>query len=144
MINPTWIREKLLSSKKYWSKLKEIISKTPEDLEKDLDLQLKAERIFEILSQILLDICTHIIARTNEPPPKTYSDCMKKLGEFGIITPRTAEKITQLVKMRNFIVHQYGKINYQFLFKGLCDLNEDFPQFQEEILKWVDTNEKNV
>jgi len=144
MINTTWIREKLLSSKKYWSKLKEIISKTSEDLEKDLDLQLKAERLFEILSQILLDICTHIIARTNEPPPKTYSDCMKKLGELGIISQLTAEKITLLVKMRNFIVHQYSKINYQFLFKGLCDLNNDFPQFQEEILKWIETKEENL
>ncbi len=143
MINNIWIREKLLSSKKYWSKLEEIILKTSEDLEMDIDLQLKAERIFEILSQILLDICTHIIAHTREPPPQTYSDCMKKLGNLGVITAQTAEKVTYLVKMRNIVVHQYDNINYRLLFKGLCELFEDFPLFQEEILTWIDSQEKN-
>ncbi len=143
MINNIWIREKLLSSKKYWSILEEIILKTSEDLEMDIDLQLKAERIFEILCQILLDICTHIIAHTREPPPQTYSDCMKKLGNLGVITAQTAEKATSLVKMRNIVVHQYDNINYRLLFKGLCKLFEDFPLFQEEILTWIDSQEKN-
>lgn len=143
MIDTFWIREKLLSSKKYWSKLKEIISKTSEDLETDIDLQLKAERIFEILSQILLDICTHIIAHSKEPPPQTYSDCMKKLGNLNVITPQTAEKATSLVKMRNIVVHQYDTINYRLLFKGLCELYEDFQQFQKEILTWIKAQEKN-
>jgi len=140
MINNIWIREKLLSSKKYWSKLEEIILKTSEDLEMDIDLQLKAERIFEILSQILLNICTHIIAHTREPPLQTYSDCMKKLGNLGVITAQTAEKVTSLVKMRNIVVHQYDNI---VLFKGLCELFKDFPLFQEEILTWIDSQEKN-
>lgn len=143
MIDTFWIREKLLSSKKYWPILEEIISKTSEDLEKDVDLQLKAERIFEILSQILLDICTHIIAHTQEPPPQTYAECMKKLGNLGIITPQTAEKATSMVKMRNIVVHQYGNINYHLLFNGLCELHEDFSQFQKEILVWIDSQEKS-
>ncbi|HDZ17541.1 hypothetical protein LCGC14_0591120 [marine sediment metagenome] len=105
MINFSWIREKLLSSKKYWSKLEEIIITTSDDLETDIDLQLKGERIFEILSQIILDICTHIIAHSKEPPPQTYSDCMKKLGKLDVITPLTAEKTISLVKMRNIVVH---------------------------------------
>ena len=141
-IDNFWIREKLLSSKKYWSKLNEVVSKTSEDLETDIDLQLKAERIFEILSQILLGICTHIIAHTKEPPPQTYSDCMQKLGNLGAISAQTAEKAISLIKMRNIVVHQYGNINYRLLFEGLCELHEYFPQFQEEILIWIDSQQK--
>ena len=110
MIDPSWLREKFLFSKKYWSKLEEIISKSSDDLDRDLDLQLMAERIFEILSQIILDICTHIIAHLKESPPQTYADCMKKLGNLGILSSQTAEKATSLAKMRNIVVHQYGKI----------------------------------
>ena len=143
MIDSSWLREKFLSSKKYWSKLEDIISKTSEDLDKDLDLQLMAERIFEILSQIILDICTHIIAHLNESPPQTYAECMKKLGNLGIISPRTADKATSLVKMRNIVVHQYGKINYHLLFEGLGELHNDFPQFQGEVLAWIDSQEKS-
>ena len=143
MIDFLWIREKLLSSKKYWPKLMEIISKTCDVLENDVDLQLKAERIFEIFSQILLDICTHIIAHSKEPPPQTYSKCMEKLGKLGIIKPKTVEKATSLIKMRNFIVHQYSNIDYNILFEGLRELHKDFPQFQEEILIWIDSQNKN-
>jgi len=143
MINSSWLREKFLSSKKYWSKLEDLISKTSDELDKDLDLQLVAERIFEILSQIILDICTHIIAHLKESPPQTYADCMKKLGDLGIISPQTAEKATSLVKMRNIVVHQYGKINYQLLFEGLHELHQEFPQFQKEVLRWIDSQEKH-
>ena len=143
MVNISWIREKLLSSKIYVVKLEEIISKTPDDLVRNIDLQLKAERIFEILSQTILDICTHIIAHSKEPPPQTYSDCMKKLGKLGAITPQIVEETTSLVKMRNIIVHQYSNINYNLLFEGLCELHEDFPQFQHEILEWIDSQENN-
>ena len=143
MINSSWLREKFLSSKKYWSKLEDIISKTSDDLDKDLDLQLVAERIFEILSQIILDICTHIIAHIRESPPQTYADCMKKLGDLGIISTQTAEKATSLAKMRNIVVLQYGKINYKLLFEGLCELHHDFPQLQKEVLRWIDSQEKH-
>ncbi len=141
-IDAFWIREKFLSSKKYWTKLEELISKTSKDLEKDIDLQLQAERIFEILSQILLDICTHIIAHVKEPPPQTYSDCMKKLGDLHIITPETAEKVISLVKTRNFVVHQHGNIDYYLLFEGLSELHNDFPQFQKEMFAWINSQKE--
>jgi len=143
MIDSTWLREKFLSNKKYWSKLEDIISKTSDELDKDLDLQLVSERIFEILSQIVLVICTHIIAHLKESPPQTYADCMKKLGDLGIISPQTAEKATSLVKMRNIVVHQYGKINYKLLFEGLHELHQNFPQFQKEVLRWIDSQEEH-
>jgi len=142
-INPSWIHQKFLSSKKYWIKLNEIISKDSKDLEEDIDLQLKAERIFEILSQILLDVCTHIIAHSKESPPQTYSECMKKLASLSIILSETAQKAAALVKMRNIIVYQYSNINYRLLFEGLHELHKDFPQFQKEILSWIDSQEKS-
>ena len=101
-----------------------------------------AERIFEILSQIILDICTHIIAHLKESPPQTYAECMKKLGILGILSTQTAEKATSLAKMRNIVVHQYGKINYILLFEGLRELHKDFPQLQNEVLAWIETQEK--
>ena len=121
-----WIREKFLQSKKYWPILKDIIKKDSTILEKDIELQLKAERIFEILSQLLLDICTHIIANSNEPPPQTYAECMKRLSSMKIITPEIAEKASSMVKMRNIVVHQYGNLDYSLLFEGLYQLHEDF------------------
>lgn len=137
------IRKKLLNCKKYLDKIKSLLDKTPEDLEKDLDLQLISERIFEILSQTVLDICTHIIAESNEGPPESYADCMKKLGVLGVIKPETATTATGLVKMRNVVVHQYGDINYKLLLDGLREIYRDFPQIEKEILNWIHSKESN-
>ncbi len=109
------IREKFLHSKKYWNKLHGIIIKSSEELEKDFDSQLIAERVFEVLSQTLLDICTHIIAQSEESAPQSYSDCMKKLGKIGVIKNETSKKLISLIKMRNIIIHQYEDINYGLL-----------------------------
>ena len=135
------IREKFLQSKKYWNKLKGIITKTSEELENDFDSQLISERVFEVLSQSLLDICTHIIAQSEESAPQSYSDCMKRLGKIGIIKLETSEKLVSLIKMRNIIVHQYGDINYKLLIEGLQELYKDFPIFEQEILEWITLKE---
>ena len=136
------IREKFLNSKKYLNRVKSLLKKKAEELENDLDLQLISERSFEILSQTLLDICSHIIANSIEGPPESYADCMKKLGQLEIIQKETAQKMTELVKMRNIIVHQYGTISYKLLLDGLDELYQDFPQFEREILSWIQSKEK--
>ena len=88
----TWIRDKFLQIKKYWKILEKITSTDASSLETDIDLQLKAERLFEVFSQLILDICTHIVSKINEPPPPTYSDCMKTLFKIKVITSEMAEK----------------------------------------------------
>ncbi|MFW9989012.1 MAG: DUF86 domain-containing protein [Candidatus Odinarchaeota archaeon] len=138
------IREKFLTSKKYLNKLKTIIAESHENLENNLDLQLISERIFEVLSQLFLDICTHIISNSSEDPPESYTDCMKKLGKIGVIQPKTTEKTISLIKMRNIIVHQYGDINYRLLLEGLRELDKDFPQFEKEILEWIESKENRI
>lgn len=135
------IREKFLSIKKYWNKLSSLIAKNSEEIERDLDIQLISERIFEILSQTLLDICTHIIAQSEENAPQNYSDCMKKLGKIGVIKQETSEKLVSLIKVRNIIVHQYGDIDYKLLYEGLHEIYKDFPQFESEVLDWIKKKE---
>lgn len=99
------------------------------NLESDTELQLKAERLFEILSQKLIDICSHIISESNIDPPKTYSECMKKLHSLNKISEDIAYEIASMIKMRNIIVHPYGKIDYYLLLEGLRKIKNDYLEF---------------
>ena len=67
---------------------------------------------------------------------------MKKLSNIGVISEQTGELAISLVKMRNIVVHQYGKINYNLLFEGLRELSEGFPVYQDEVLKWIESQDK--
>ncbi len=102
-----------------------------------LDLQLQAERLFEVLSQIILDVCTHIVAHSNIQAPQSYIECINRLSELGILPQEKISTFSSLIKMRNLIVHQYGDIDHGILFNALKMLLEDFKEYQTIILTWL-------
>ncbi len=128
---------KFETAKRYLQKSKEIQDYELKRFLSDFDLQLKGERVLEVLSQIMLDVCTHIVANSDSETPLTYSDCMKILARLQIISENSAEKYARLIKMRNLIAHQYSRVDNQLLYEGLKQLQVDFIQFQKAILLWL-------
>lgn len=137
-VNSDFLKEKLAYSKKYIERLRRIIEISEKIFLDDFSLQLESERIFEVISQIMLDICTHIIAHSSETPPSSYSDCMNKLVDVGVIKEDESNNFINIIKMRNLLVHQYGVINLEILFAGLKMLDSDFVKFKEIILSWIE------
>ncbi|TET76815.1 MAG: DUF86 domain-containing protein [Candidatus Heimdallarchaeota archaeon] len=138
-INTAYIKEKLASSKKYLETLKDIQELPKLDFLENLPIQLQAERLFEILTLIILDICTHIVANSTELPPESYSDCMITLARLNVITSDDSEKFVRIIKMRNIIVHRYGKLDLELLYNGIQMLDKDFLKFKEEVTKWLNS-----
>ena len=136
-INKVLIEEKLNNSKKYLNSLNSLLDNPEETFLSDLDLQLKGERLFEVLAQIMLDICTHIVANSDIETPASYADCLKALEKLGLFSKETSTTFISIVKMRNLIVHQYGIVDYQMLFNSLKKLEKDFSLFQNGILEWL-------
>lgn len=62
----------------------------------DLEHQLQAERLFEILAQIMLDVCTHIVANSNLSAPGSYADSMRKLVDLKIVEKSKLDKFTSM------------------------------------------------
>ena len=137
-INSDFLKEKLVYSKKYLERLRRITEISEEAFLDDFSLQLESERIFEVISQLMLDICTHIIAHSSETPPSTYSECMKKLVGVGVINEDDSPKFIKIVKMRNLLVHQYSVIDQGMLYAALKMLVTDFIHFKNKILSWVE------
>ena len=137
-VNSEYIKEKLAYSKKYLERLKRITEISKEAFLDNFSLQLESERIFEVISQLMLDICTHIIAHSSESPPSTYSECMKKLVGIGVFNEDDSLKFIKIVKMRNLLVHQYSTIDQEMLFAALKTLISDFLHFKNKILSWVE------
>ncbi len=139
VVNSNFLKEKLAYSKKYIERLKRIIEISEEEFLNDFSIQLQSERIFEVISQLMLDICTHIIAHSSETPPSTYSDCMKKLVDVGVIEEEESNNFINIIKMRNLLVHQYGIVNLELLYASLKMLDSDFLKFKGKILSWIES-----
>ncbi|MHA1730418.1 MAG: type VII toxin-antitoxin system HepT family RNase toxin [Promethearchaeota archaeon] len=140
----TRIDEKISSGTPYLEVLDELLDKSEDEFLNSLQLKLQAERLFEILAQIMLDVCTSIIANSSLPPPVSYADCMQKLGVLGVISAKKAEEFASLIRMRNLIAHQYGLIDHRILFRNLATLKDDFLDFGYRVRSWGEEKKGNV
>lgn len=136
------ILQEFFSAKRYWELVKKVSSMNAETLKHNLDAQLKAERLFEIMIQIILDICSQITENSAGKSFEKNSECLRKLNNLGIISSEIVEKGIYLIKKRYSIMHQYGNINYTVLSKDLKKIRKFFIQFQNAILKWIESEEE--
>lgn len=144
MADENRIKDKFKLASKYLIVIEELNILTEEELEANIRLQLEAERAFEIVSQIILDICTHIVSTSPIQAPNSYAECIDCLVQLNIISSDEKDKFKALIRMRNLIVHQYGTINYNFLLHALKAIIGDFAYFQQQILTWLEKQDLNV
>lgn len=140
VINDIKIKQKFNMAKDYITLINSILELSLEEYLDNFENQVLAERSFEVLTQIILDVCTHIIAMSGISAPSSYSDCIIKLASLKILENDESIKYSKLIGMRNIIVHQYNTINHSLLYESLSILLHDFNNFQFKILKWLEKN----
>ncbi|RMG41507.1 MAG: DUF86 domain-containing protein [Methanobacteriota archaeon] len=127
---------KLDEADPFLKRLEEICSVPQDEFLSSFDLQHLAERLIEIVAQIVIDIFLHIHA--SDRTPETYGECIQSLHNRGAIDKGTSLRLRKLVQMRNLIVHQYGKIDYFLVQNACCSINADFSKFRQQILSFID------
>lgn len=137
IIDEKKVKEKFILTNKYLDKIKDIVDNyTVSDFKRNTDRQIIAERSYEVVCISIIDVCTLIMSSQSELPG-SYAECMDILGEKEIIPRSLAERLANAVRMRNFIVHQYEKIDYELLYNSLSDLVNDFYAFKKAISSWM-------
>ncbi len=137
MIDKQLIKQKLLSSKEYLDNILMVKGKyTIDEFRDNFSLQLQMERAFEVINQIAIDVCTHILSSFSAIPAN-YANCFQILRERHVINESLSKDMIQSVRMRNLIVHQYAKIDYGILYNNLTQLQLDFTDFKNQILEWL-------
>ncbi|HMN27997.1 MAG TPA: DUF86 domain-containing protein [Caldilineaceae bacterium] len=86
-----------------------------------------AKYLLIVASEAAIDICNHIAARQEGRAPEDYADCFEVLVELQILDPKFAERLQQMARFRNLLVHVYQKVDnrrvYQFIHTSLNDLD---------------------
>ncbi len=62
---------------------------------------------FIILIEACIDICNHIMSKGFSAVPESYSHCFILLGEKGLISKSLSEKMAELARFRNVLVHLF-------------------------------------
>lgn len=84
---------------------------------------------------VLLDICTHIIAREGWGLPKTYVESIEMAVYHGLIPNDFLDIYRAMARFRNRVVHIYDDIEAEEIHKIIKNHLDDFRPFMENVIK---------
>ncbi len=93
-----------------------------------------------IAIQAAIDICYHIVAKEGGRAPQGYGDCFKILGEREIISLPFAQKLGRMAKFRNLLVHLYGEVDDQRVYRIMREDLSDLEKFEARLGSFLAKN----
>lgn len=90
-----------------------------------------AERALQVSIEIVIDVAERIIALEGAGPIATASEAIESLVKLGVL--KSVDPYVDMVRFRNFIVHQYEEIDPAVLYDLTTKRLDDFRKFRNEI-----------
>jgi len=131
------VNRRLAEIKQLLGELRDIVRLGLEKFLSDSYVRDAAKYRLIVAIEAAISVCNHIVVRVVKEIPSSYSDCFIILGKRGIISQDLAEKLADMARFRNMLVHIYWKVDdkkvYEIMKKDISDLEE----FIEEVKKYV-------
>lgn len=84
-----------------------------------------------------LDVAAHVISSDRFRAPKDYADTFTVLEEQNIIPRDLGQRLRQMAKFRNRLVHLYGEIDDRAVHRIAREDLGDIEAFKTAILKYI-------
>ena len=138
------IKEHLKYLNKYYLLLQES-RKVPYDEFIDSPIHLgSTERFFHLAIESCLNIGNRLIAlyQFSMPvqAPDTYADIFKEMNRLGVVDSSFLQRLLQMAKFRNRLVHLYWKIDQDTIYDFLQNNLDDFKLFQQKVVDFLKKN----
>ena len=128
------ITDKIKEIKGFISEMGEMVPSEFEEYARDLKTKAACERYAEKIIEAMTDAAFMIIAAKKFKMPEDDIDAFWILAERKIITKELYEKLKDTKGMRNFIAHQYGKVDDKIVYHAV---KEDIEHDAEDFIKAV-------
>lgn len=126
-LNKALLRELIGAIADAQRKLHELGQLAEEEFLSDFRNTESAKYLLIVASEAAIDICNHIAARQEGRAPEDYADCFEVLVELELLERGLAERLQQMARFRNLLVHVYQKVDnrrvYQYIHTSLHDLD---------------------
>ena len=85
-----------------------------------------------------LDIANNMISRQGWSRAETYAEMFERLCENQVICEDLKDKLVDMARFRNLLVHRYGSIDDERLFEILNESLGDIHRFIEDIYAYME------
>lgn len=137
MVDDEILVGKLRYVNEYTSDLKEMRGMSQSDYVDDVVTQRAVERTLMNLIQACIDIAQHVRSSEGLASGGTAKDDVRALGEVGVLSAETEEKLVEAVGFRNVLAHRYGEIDHEVVYDVLHEDLRWFEEFQQEVAEWL-------
>lgn len=129
------IRAKLQDISRALMRLERFQGMNKEDFLSDEDSQDIARSRLLTAIEAALNICYHINAKMMKRVPEDYAECFRSLGEANLIDRALADKLSQMARFRNRLVHLYWDIDYGQVYDMIQHDIKDLKEFSNQVLQ---------
>jgi len=123
----------------YLNVLKDIAKKPVNTFIKDKILIGSAKYYLQVSIECCLDVANHIIASERLRVPRDYADSFKVIEEEGLVSVNLGNRLQQMAKFRNRLVHLYGDIDDKNVHQFIKNDVKDLVEFKSIVIKCYGT-----
>jgi len=128
------VDDKIMEIEKYLQELSEIVPGDFEEYRENLEKKAACERYFQKIIEAAIDLTFLVIKENKLKTPEENKEALDILSSKEIISNKLSEKLKDTIGMRNFIIHQYEKLNDEIVFEALTEqLERDIKEFISSI-----------
>ena len=129
-------RLKLLAE--YISDLRDLQSISLEEYQENKLIRRAVERTLHMATESCLDIGHHLISQEGFRSPEDNKDVFVVLGEEKVIPRELVDRLTDMARFRNVLVHEYTRLDNTIVYGILKRRLVDFDEFAVAITAYLD------
>ena len=133
MVDKPKLDQMLSNLKRYVGVLRGLAAVPPQEFLNSSDKIGNAKYHFVIAVECCIDIANHVIAAENYRFPRDNADSFTVLGEQSVLDPSFAERLGEMARFRNRLVHLYRDIDDRRVFSYLQDSLGDLDEFAQAV-----------
>lgn len=132
------IELKLEELMKYIYELQEMMP-SDEEYYTNLVRRRACEKTIEIAIDSLIDIASMIVASERFGLPIDEGNIIDLIAEHSVIDKELGEKIKDMKGFRNILVHRYGHVDDEIVYRILLTGLSDFYDFEKQVDRYLKT-----
>lgn len=82
-----------------------------------------------VAAEAVVDIAHHLIAQNRWRTPETYGKAIRILAEHQVLDEGLAERLSQLIRMRNRLVPRYWDVDDRLVWEAIPQTVQDIEAF---------------
>ena len=116
------------------AKLRELADLSEEEFINNPHMVASAKYFLIVAIEAAIDLCDHVISRNKFRVPDDYADTFRVMEETGFLSKEFVERLVDMAKFRNRLVHIYWEVDSEVIYEILRDDIRDIELFVEAFM----------